>query len=153
MKGEGPAFLDTNVLVYAFDRGEKRRRTVARTLIDRLAERGLIRLSTQVLQEFLVTVTRKIEKPVDVEVAIRVIDDLEVWGPYVIGTGDIKDAARLAKESRISFWDALVVVAAAHSGAAVLYTEDLGHGQSILGVQVINPFAEPASAIHDKPFD
>jgi predicted nucleic acid-binding protein len=52
----------------------------------------------------------------------------------------IRAAVGLAAQARISFWDALVVVAAARAGAAILYTEDLNHGQEILGVRIVNPF-------------
>jgi predicted nucleic acid-binding protein len=147
MSGEAPAFLDTNVLVYAFDRGDEVRRKVATRLVERLASEGRLRLSTQVLQEFIVNVTRKISKPIGVGEAIRIIDDLAVWNPVLIEVDDIKSAAQLGEEARLSYWDALIVVAAAHSGAAILYTEDLSHGQEILGVRIVNPFLP--DAVHD----
>jgi len=59
----------------------------------------------------------------------------------VVADAAIRSAVRLADQAELSFWDALVVVAAARSGAAVLYTEDLNDGQEILGVRISNPFA------------
>ncbi|MBW2264219.1 MAG: PIN domain-containing protein [Deltaproteobacteria bacterium] len=147
MSGDPPAFLDTNVLVYAFDRGDEAKRTASRRLIERLGAEGRLRLSTQVLQEFFVNVTRKISTPIGVEDAIHILDDLAVWNPVLIDTDDIRRAARLSAEAMLSFWDALIVVAAAHSGASTLYTEDMSHGQEILGVTVVNPFLP--DAVHD----
>lgn len=147
MSADAPAFVDSNVLLYAFDRGDARRRKEAGRLIGRLASSGRLRLSTQVLQEFFVNVTRKISRPIGVEDAIRVIDDLAVWNPVLVDVDDIRRAARLSDEARLSFRDALIVVAAAHAGAATLYTEDLSHGQEILGVRVVNPFLQ--DAVHD----
>ena len=68
------------------------------------------------------------------------LEDLTAWPLVVIDYTAIRSAAELADRARISFWDALVVVAAAQSGASVLYTEDLNHGQEILGVRIKNPF-------------
>ncbi len=147
MSAELPAFLDTNALVYAFDRGEGEKRASARRLIENLAASGRLRLGTQVLQEFFVTVTRKIKTPIGMEDAIRILDDLAVWNPVLVEVEDIRRAARLSEEAKLSFWDALVVVSAAHSGASILYTEDLSHGQEILGVTVMNPFLPVA--VHD----
>jgi predicted nucleic acid-binding protein len=48
---------------------------------------------------------------------------------------------RIADQAKLSFWDALVVVAAARAGATVLYTEDMNDGQEVLGVRISNPFA------------
>jgi len=72
-----------------------------------------------------------------------VLEDLTAWPLTVVDYTAIRAAVRLADQSRLSFWDALVVVTAARTGAAVLYTEDLNHGQEILGVRIINPFIPP----------
>jgi predicted nucleic acid-binding protein len=135
-----PAFVDTNILVYAFDRTDPDRRSIAGDLIHTLIETNRMRISTQVLQEFLVTVTRKIETPLDVEEAISLMDDLAVAPVYIIEPHSIREAARLSSKAELSYWDAMIVVAAAHSNATRLYTEDLNHGQKILDVEVVNPF-------------
>lgn len=141
MPVEPPAFVDTNVLVYAFDREDQRRQPVAARLLSDLCSTNRLRLSTQVLQEFFVTVTRKIAEPLENAVALDIIEDFLAWPVVVIDPEAIKRAGRLSDEARLSFWDALIVVAAARSGSRVLYTEDLNAGQEIEGVEVKNPFA------------
>ena len=73
--------------------------------------------------------------------ALAVLDDLTAWPLMVVDYAAIRAAAGLALQAKLSFWDALVVMAAARTGAAVLYTEDLNDGQEILGVRISNPFA------------
>src|SRR5208283_1649892 len=97
--------------------------------------------STQVLQELYVTLTRKARVCCSSEEALAVLEDLSAWPLMVVDYGAIRAAVRLADQAKLSFWDALVVVAAARSGAATLYTEDLNDGQEILGVRISNPFA------------
>ena len=67
---------------------------------------------------------------------------LRAWPLFVVDCAAIRDAAHLAEDASLSFWDALIVVSASRSGAARLYTEDLNHGQTILGVEVTNPFSQ-----------
>jgi predicted nucleic acid-binding protein len=97
-------------------------------------------VSTQVLQELFVTLTRKASQRCSIEEALAVLDDLTAWPLLVVDYSAIRAAAGLADQAKLSFWDALVVVAAARTGAAVLYTEDLNDGQEILGVRISNPF-------------
>lgn len=134
------SFVDTNVLVYAFDKSGSPKKRVAERLMNELMEEDRLRVSTQVLQELFVTLTRKVRQPCSIEEALAVLDDLTAWPLMVIDYAAIRAAAGLAEEAKLSFWDALVVVAAARTGAAVLYTEDLNHGQEILGVRIRNPF-------------
>ncbi len=140
MTPEPLAFVDTNVWVYALDRGDERKRRIARELIERLGGANRLCLSTQVLEEFFVTVTRKIKTPVPARDALELLEDLSVWPVFPIEVRTVLEAARLSDEARLSLWDALLVVSADHGGAEVLYTEDLSHGQRILGVDVVNPF-------------
>jgi predicted nucleic acid-binding protein len=134
------AFVDTNVLVYAFAEDHPDRHDRARRLVTQLTEAATLRLSTQVLQEFFVTVTRKARKPLTRDEAIRRMDCLSEWLMVATDFSAIRDAVTLAGVAIISFGDALIVVAAARCGASVLYTEGLDHGQKLLGVTVVNPF-------------
>jgi predicted nucleic acid-binding protein len=72
---------------------------------------------------------------------MAVLEELSEWPLLLVDYSVIRSAAELAGQVRFSFRDALIVVAAARSGAAVLYTEDLNDGQEILGVRISNPFA------------
>jgi predicted nucleic acid-binding protein len=136
-----PCFVDTNVLVYAFDKSSSPKKRIAQRLMNRLMTEDTLRVSTQVLQELFVTLTRKVSQRCSSEEAQAVLEDLTAWPLMVVDYAAICAAVELADRARLSFWDALVVVAAARAGAAVLYTEDLNDGQEILGVRISNPFA------------
>jgi predicted nucleic acid-binding protein len=135
------SFVDTNVLVYAFDKSNSAKKTIAQRLMNELIEEDRLRVSTQVLQELFVTLTRKASQPCSTGEALAVLEDLTAWPLMVVDYPAIRAAAGLADKAKLSFWDALVVVAAVRSGAAVLFTEDLNDGQEILGVRISNPFA------------
>ena len=80
------------------------------------------------LQELFVTLTRKVSQCCSSEEALAVLEDLTAWLLMVVDYAAIRSAVRLADQAKLSFWDALVVVAAARTGAAVLYTGDLNDG-------------------------
>jgi predicted nucleic acid-binding protein len=136
------AFLDTNVLVYAVDEADERRRAIARDLLARGADGdgGGFVISTQVLSEFLVAV-RRLEIPVSEDVALDIVRDLaasvEIHVPSV---ADIIGAAERAASDRIHHYDALIVQAAVSAGCDVLITEDLQDGRRFDGVTVTDPF-------------
>ncbi|MBI3694716.1 MAG: PIN domain-containing protein [Acidobacteria bacterium] len=133
------AFFDTNVLVYLFDTREAGKRETARKPVDSYfrERRGIV--STQVLQEFFVTVTGKaIQLPV--LTAARVVADYATLNVVIIEPHHILDAIDIHTRFQLSFWDGLILAAAKSAGAAVLYSEDFSHGQSYDGVEVRNPF-------------
>ncbi len=131
-------FLDTNVLIYAalgrFAEPAKYER--ARMLI---AETNF-GLSSQVLQEFFVNVTRKSDKPFTTDHAITWLDALIDRPCAAIDRELVVEAARVADRHKISYWDSALIAAATRMGAPVLYTEDLNHGQIYGPVRVENPF-------------
>lgn len=135
------SFIDTNVLVYAFERSNSARKRVAQRLMSELMAEDRLRVSTQVLQELFVTLTRKVMQRCSPEEALAVLEDLTAWPLMVVDYAAIRAAVELTGQAGLSFWDALIVVAAARSGASVLYTEDMNDGQEILGVRITNPFA------------
>jgi predicted nucleic acid-binding protein len=135
------SFVDTNVLVYAFDKGNSVKKRVAQRLMNELMDEDRLRVSTQVLQELFVTLTRKASQRCSSAEAMAVLEDLAAWPLMVVDYAAIRAAVGLADQAKLSFWDALVVVAAARAGATVLYTEDMNDGQEVLGVRISNPFA------------
>jgi predicted nucleic acid-binding protein len=141
MSAESLEFLDANILVYALDASAGTKHTAATTLVERLWESGGGCLSVQVLQEFYVTVTRKIPQPLDVDEALDRVRDLKAWKVFAPKADDVLAAITLHKQSRLSFWDAMIVQAAAELHCDVLWTEDLQDGQVIRGVELRNPFA------------
>ena len=134
-------FVDANILIYAFDKSAGIKRQAAERLISRLWEEGNGCISTQVLQEFFVTVTRKIPRPLSIDVALERVREFSAWRVFTPVAADVVSAIALHRQSSLSFWDAMVVQAAAESGCDVLWTEDLNTGQRIRGVQMLNPFS------------
>jgi len=140
-----PAFVDTNVLVYAAT-ASGTKSGAAQRLVRELVLHQALRTSTQVFQEFYVTVTRKIEVPLTGEHAIRFLDAWSVCPIFTLDYPAVREAAQLTGKGVTSFWDSLILVAAVRSGAALLYTEDLQHGQVIAGVKIVNPFRPDRNA-------
>jgi predicted nucleic acid-binding protein len=136
----GKTFVDTNVLIYAHDIDAGPKHEIAKSVIRELWGERAGLLSTQVLQEFYVNVTRKIASPLS-KVSARAV--IHSYGSWCIETAlvDVTIAFQVEDESQIGFWDALVIASAARAGAARLVSEDLNAGQTVLGVRIENPFA------------
>ena len=133
-------FIDTNVLVYAHDvtAGDKHGR--ARTLVEELWDTRQGCVSVQVLQEFFVTTTRKIPKPLDAPTAAQIIDDLAHWHVHAPAASDVVAAIEIHQRTGASFWDAMILRSAKELGCQILHSEDLNAGQEYNGVEVRNPF-------------
>jgi predicted nucleic acid-binding protein len=135
-------FVDANVLVYAYDPSADGRHTAARDLLDQLWRERTGALSVQVLQEFYVTITRKVRVPVAPDVATERLRSLARWGVGVHAplADDVAAAAEISSRHQLSFWDAMIVRSAAEVGCHTLWTEDLNDGQQIEAVRIRNPF-------------
>ena len=135
-------FVDSNILVYPFDSaaGEKAKR--ATRLLDERWSRRDGCLSLQVLQEFFVTVTRKIPSPLSHSDAASKVARFAEWHLHIPEKGDLLSAIELYDELRISFWDAMIVQSARALRCLTLWTEDLNDGQTYAGVLVRNPFLD-----------
>ena len=132
-------FLDTNVVVYAFDRSDPEKRRRALEILGSAAGRCV--LSTQVLQEFYAVVTRKLEKPLPEDAAEKAVRSLSSLHVAVLDSSSVLSAIETSREAGISIWDALIVQAASESGCTNLLSEDLQGGMDFGGVVVENPFA------------
>ena len=133
-------FLDTNILVYAVSSAESDASKKAKAL--ELVKRSDFGLSAQVLQEFYVTVTRKIRKPLAPERAVALMDEYRVFPTVPTDYPLIVLAVELSLRYGISYWDGAIVAAAEALEARTLYTEDLNHGQRYGQVRAVNPFLE-----------
>jgi predicted nucleic acid-binding protein len=135
---DAKAFLDTNVLIYAQDRDSPAKRSRGRALIEALGDAGTGVISTQVMQEFYVAATRKLDiPPLSAKALLKTFRVFEVVQTSPDLVDDAIDCSIL---NRLSFWDSLLLTAASAAGCTVLYSEDLNAGQTILGVRVENPF-------------
>src|ERR1700681_1295641 len=132
-------FVDTNVLIYAHDVDAKAKHQVAKNVLRELWNQRTGVLSMQVLQEFYVNVTRKIASPLPKDTARRIVNSYAIWCMETT-PAEISAAFRIEDESKIGFWDALILASAAKSGATRILSEDLNAGQQIAGVLVENPF-------------
>jgi predicted nucleic acid-binding protein len=139
-----PSFVDTNILVYAEDRDAKEKHETARELIVSLWYNRQGVLSVQVLQEFYVTVTRKLKKPLRPTVALDIVKQYLTWTVVENDGALLVAAVELQGRAQLSFWDALMVQAAVQAGCDHLYSEDLNAGQRIGSVLVVNPFKQTA---------
>jgi predicted nucleic acid-binding protein len=136
-------FVDSNVLIYAYDVTAGVKHEQARALVASLWESRYGCLSIQVLQEFYVTVTRKVTRPLAGDVAAEIVADLAAWRVHAPIVEDVKQAIATHRRYEISFWDAMVIRSAVQLGCSTLWSEDLNSGQVFEGVRVMNPFAEP----------
>jgi predicted nucleic acid-binding protein len=135
-------FVDTNILIYAHDAAKGAKHERALVLMESLWDSRTGVLSTQVLQEFCVSLRRKVHPALSAEeVRLRVRNYLN-W-EIIVNTGEsVLGALEIEARDQISFWDALIIHAAQSSGAAVLYSEDLNAGQVYGSVRVVNPLTD-----------
>ncbi len=132
------SFLDTNVLVYADDRATpaKQRRALELVAEHRRARTGVV--SLQVLQEYFVTVTRKLH--VEPPIARRKVELLSEFDVAITDVSDVLAAIDLHRLHGFSFWDAMIVRAAKQTGCRVLLSEDFQDAREIDGLVIVNPF-------------
>jgi len=134
--------VDTSVLVYAYDRSEPEKQRQALQVLDRLATARVGTISTQVLSEFLIAVTRNIASPLSPDQAHeRVENYLQAWAVLDLTGLIVLEAVRGVRDHQFNFWDAQIWATARLNQIAVVFSEDL-QGRSIVeGVQFVNPFA------------
>ena len=135
----GRVFLDSNILVYAQDGSAAGKQRTCREVVAALAESGDGVISTQVLQEFFVAVTRKLGvSPLAAKGVMKTFDVFEI---VQVSPALIQEAVDCSVLNRLSFWDSLILAAASSAGCAMVYSEDLGAGQQVVGVKIQNPLA------------
>lgn len=133
-------FVDTNVLLYAYDTAAGQRHDAAAHLVDRLWSERSGAISVQVLQGFFVNSTRKVAAPLTPEAAVARLRSLSRWRVHSPLADDVVAAASLSHRHQLSFWNAMIVRSAAELHCEVLWSEDLNDRQVIEGVPVRNPF-------------
>ena len=133
------SFFDTNILIYADDKSATTKRRCALELVaeHRRTRTGVV--SLQVLQEYFVTITRKLH--VDAGIARRKVELLAEFDVAILEVADILAAIDLHRLHGFSLWDALVLRAAKQTGCSVLYTEDMQEARQVEGVRIVNPFS------------
>jgi predicted nucleic acid-binding protein len=141
MKGD-KIFIDTNILVYGHDVDAGQKHQIARSTLVELWEQRTGVMSVQVLQEFYVTMTRKVLRPLPPNKVRNIIQDYFSWHIEMNDPLSVLVASRIEENYRISFWDALIVTAASKANVSKILTEDLQAGRLIEGILIENPFLQ-----------
>lgn len=135
-----PDFLDTNVLVYAYDVTDPRKQRTAQELVERALD-GEVLISTQVLAEFAATLLQKLSPAATSETVTAILDAL---GPIKVVIPDaeiVRRAVDAHQAYALHFYDGMIVAAAERAGCERIWSEDLSAGQKYFDITVVNPFA------------
>jgi predicted nucleic acid-binding protein len=136
----GKIFIDSNIIVYAYDRHEPTKQAIAQTILTTAIKDESAILSVQVLGEFFVVVTRRIKNPLSAKEAEKIVHILSVLPVSEIDLSLVKRAIETQKEYGISYWDSLIIATAERAGCVKVLSEDLSEGQKYNNVLVENPF-------------
>jgi predicted nucleic acid-binding protein len=137
----GKYLVDTNILVYAYDRSEPDKQAKALELIDTLARDNSGYLSPQILAEFFTVVTRKIAAPMSMEQGYASLSNyIQSWDIVDLTSAIVLEGARGVMDHRLSFWDSLIWATARMNQIPAILSEDFSHNSVIEGVRFINPF-------------
>jgi predicted nucleic acid-binding protein len=140
MSASSLLFVDTNVLLYAFDDREPAKRDAARGWLAQLWAARKGRLSNQVLHEFYWNARKKFPSQLSAGDARAEVRRYQLWQPWQTDHATVESAWALESRWGLSYWDALMVAAAQQQGCTHLLTEDLQHGQQIDSLRIVNPF-------------
>jgi predicted nucleic acid-binding protein len=135
-------FVDTNILIYAHDLDSGLKHNVAASIMEKIWEEETGVISTQVIQEFYVNVTRKIPNPITHAQARGIIINYFSWHIEPIEPHTILSASEIEERHLLSFWDSLILATALQAKAGKVITEDLNPGQIIEGILIENPFLQ-----------
>lgn len=133
-------FVDTNIIVYSRDASEKLKQPIAREYLEKLWRDQTGVISIQVLNEYYVTVTKKLKPGLSQKDAWEDICALMAWVPLPIDMTVLHQAKLIEEKYIISWWDSMIVAAAKIGGCKTIYSEDLSNGQIIEGIKIVNPF-------------
>jgi predicted nucleic acid-binding protein len=144
-------FIDTNVLLYAFDDKDVAKQQRARQWIGQCWVRRCGRLSTQVLNEFYANARKRFATAISAGDARAEVRRYQAWNPWQVDQPTIEGAWAVESRNQVDFWDALMVAAAQQQGCTLLLTEDLPHGQRIDSLQILNPFVVGPELLDQPP--
>ena len=144
-------FVDTNVLLYAFDDGDVAKRQRARQWLGECWQRRCGRISNQVLNEFYSNARKRFATAISAGDARAEVRRYQAWNPWLVDQPTIEGAWAAESRYQLNYWDALMVAAAQHQGCTLLLTEDLQHGQRIDKLQVLNPFLVGPEMLDQPP--
>ena len=134
-------FLDTNILLYSFDKSDIRKKRIAEALVEQASLTGAGVISSQVCQEFCNVILHKNSDDIPFSKLTAYLETVVFHLICVYPSpGLFREALRIHHETQYRFYDSLIVAAALESNAPILYSEDLQHNRRIGSLQIINPF-------------
>ncbi len=133
-------FVDTNVLLYAFDEADPAKQARSRAWLTACWQRRCGRLSSQVLHEFYANARRRFATAISAGDARAEVRRYQQWKPWLVDQPTVETAWAVESRHHVNYWDALMVAAAQHMGCRWLLTEDLQHGQQFEKLSIVNPF-------------
>jgi predicted nucleic acid-binding protein len=138
-------FIDSNLWVYRLDRREPAKSERIRRWLASVIHDHEVVISTQVLIELVAVARRKLEPPLSDGQISELLEALVGFEVVSTDANLVMDAHLLASCEKLSWFDALIAEAAIRSRCSILFSEDFSHGRRIAGLELINPFLEPAS--------
>ena len=140
---EGFFFLDTNILIYAYDKADPDKQHLATHLVRDALQSGRGIVSTQVVQDFLYAARRKFRQPMSFAECRQYLHDvLEPLCAYFPSISTYDHVLRVIEETGYTLYDSLILTAAIESGCHTLLTEDMQHGRKVQGLTILNPFID-----------
>ena len=134
-------FLDTNIIIYSFDSGEKEKQNISKELIASGLKHSHTSISYQVIQEFINVATRKFAQPLSYNDCKFYIDHvLKLMWEVNPSQNLFHEALGIAEKWKYSFYDSLIIASALEASCNILYSEDLQHKQKIYSLKIVNPF-------------
>jgi predicted nucleic acid-binding protein len=134
-------FLDTNILVYSFDKSQPVKQNISRTLIKEGLEQGSACISYQVIQEYLNVATRKFATPLsNKDCRIYLTSVLEPLCEIYASIELFHMGMEISDRWKISFYDSLIIAGSIQANCKILYSEDLQHDQKIQDIRIVNPY-------------
>lgn len=136
-------FFDTNIIVYAYDASEEKKREICASLLERVYEKEIVGIvSNQILGELFKVLTENIEKPISIEDARLIIEDIidsDSWTKINYSQETVRRAIITVKLHKVPFWDAVIAETMKENGIFALYTENEKDFKKVPGIKVINP--------------
>lgn len=131
--------IDTNILVYAFDKNDEQKMQKASSFIKKLKQDDFPLISVQCLEEFFNVATKKMG--FSKKIALEITEQLSKMFPvYEITKNSVLQAIKLSEETGFSYWDSLILSVAIENECSIVYSEDLNNGQIVKNTKIINPF-------------
>lgn len=134
-------FLDTNILVYAFDLSAPRKCKIARNLIATAIEEGTGVIGFQVVQEFVNFALKAQKRPMKADQVQQYFQ--KVLKPLCAVHSSIQIYLRafsILRETKFSWFDSIILACAEEAGCSTLYTEDMQNDRQVGAVRICNPF-------------